>query len=1297
MIRLPIGVRWPRPALLVFALLSSVGCGGQGCSCLAPIPGGFPSAARTPNAGQIRLSQSGLTALAADPAALISAATGGGPLEFSVPASCGGNPAVCCPGGNPVTPCGPLQIDLTLHPGDAPRMELHPVQGASRLDVTIRARLKTRMDIPIQIPVVGSCGLAIDTAPGPQPDIKIDVPLNFRQDPTAGTTRIEADGVTIAQLNPQDIRLTGNILCQGAGLALGAVIGTLTSTFAGAIKDAINNQLCKQCASGDVAECGSFGTACTNNVCQEGNQCLQEIGTSGRMLGEAVFGALSPGTTGGIDLYEVTGGYATTNDNGLALGLLGGMVPAGAVRDRCGPPSTPPAAVVIPQSPYFSGNTRPDTGAPYGLGIGIHQHQLDRFAYAAYEGGLLCLTVGTRTVALLTSDTFGLFLPSLANLAGGTAPMAIGIRPQSPPTIVLGKNTFVDDGMGGQRVGEPLLDLTFTGLELDFFAQVEDQYIRLFTLVADLHLPIGLQVDAMGQITPVIGDVSGAFSNLHVKNSDALTETPAELEAIFPMLLDLALPQLAGGLGSFQVPSVGGLQISITDITAVDSKKFMAIYGSLRPAMMRTTPVDTQAAVVGLAAPSTAVFADATRWRPELRPHATLRLGGDGTDLEWSVRIDGGLWSAWSAAATREVSSERFWLQGKHTIEVAARRKGDPLSADPTPVALEAVFDTIAPSAVIEQDAGGDTVRIGGTDAVSGDALTARWRWAGEDWQTAPAPVEVATHGRALADLQIEVIDEAGNVSPSRGGAAIARADFHGAAGTGGCNCSTGGGAADPYGFGAMALVVGLVLGRRRRTSSVSSSVSSARRAQALARLLGAAVVVLAAGAMPACDCGGAPACGAVDCLPGSLEHGAIGKWNAAAHDGSRAVFTTYDESLGDVVLGELPAGGGDPAYYVVDGVPDETPTHDPGTYRGGIEAPGPDVGAYTTVALAGGKAFVAYQDRERNALRFAREGGSHTFTAHDVEVPIGSERIGLFSSLTARPTGGFALAYLVTGVPTTDGARATELRLAVTTDPAPSSTTSWAISTVASVTTGCAGLCGPGLKCTAPAVADDPELCVAASNDCTPVCANNEVCSAGSCLAQSTAIIDTTPDGLGFPTALALANDRIAVVYYDRARSALIAALGPTGGQLTEVILDDAGDRGMWASAVVDASGTIHVAYQEAHGDQVYYTTINATPGTPELVDDGQRAGDRPHNVGAGAAIWLAGGVPHIAYQDGLAANLVVATRGGTGWTHADLASGTMLDGFHIAVAADGGALIWDALDKTRSPPTTLMIDAAP
>ena len=151
--------------IVVAAVVASSGCGG-GCSSLEPIPGGFPAAARTPNAAQVRVSQSGLATVAADPAALLGGLLGGSGLSFDVPSSCGGSPAVCCPGGNPQSPCGPVVIDLVARPGDAPRMELRPASGASRLDVTVRARVKTQADIPVNIPVVGDCGIEIDTAPG---------------------------------------------------------------------------------------------------------------------------------------------------------------------------------------------------------------------------------------------------------------------------------------------------------------------------------------------------------------------------------------------------------------------------------------------------------------------------------------------------------------------------------------------------------------------------------------------------------------------------------------------------------------------------------------------------------------------------------------------------------------------------------------------------------------------------------------------------------------------------------------------------------------------------------------------------------------------------------------------------------------------------------------------------------------------------------------------------------------------------------------------------------------------------
>lgn len=1275
------------PVLYVFAAILA-GCSGDGCSCMQPIPGGFPAAERTANAAQIRVSQTGLAAVTADPAALIEGVTGG-PLQFDVPANCSGSPSTCCPGGNPVSPCGPIVIDLVRQAGDQPRLVVTPVQGASRLDVRLRARVRTMMDVPVNIPLVGDCGLHIDTEDSGADDLIVDLPVNFTQDAMAGTTRIQAGTAAISQLDSGDVALNGGFGCAFANLGISFFLGTLTDTFAGAISDAVNDQTCKACPSGNVAECGSFATACTDNVCmKDANTCLQELGVTGRLAGSG----LLPGGAGALDLYEVLGGYGTTNSNGIALGMLGGMLPGGTVRDRCGPPATAPADVTIPQSSYFQGNTRPDTGAAFDIGIGVHESQLDQFAYAGYEGGLLCMTIGHSTVDLLTTDTFALFLQSLPNLAGGSRPLALGLRPQSPPTITLGANTFVDDGNGNMVVDEPLLDLSFEQLEIDFFAQIEDQYIRIFTLVADVHLPIGLEVGATGELTPVLGQVENAFTNLSVKNSEPLVETPAQLAAIFPMILDLALPQLIGGLGAFQVPELVGLQIDVTAITAVDNKTFLAIYGELSPAgaMARPTRVETTAVILAQDIPGTETFDDPERWTRARRPKLELALGGSEDDLEWSVRVGEGTWSAWSTASRRTLSSNLFWLQGKHQVEVRARRRGEPRSADLSPVVLTPVIDTMAPVPALETD--GSIVRILGTDTVSGDRLTARWRLRKGAWHDVELPVEVKLGKAQPIELEVEVYDEAGNMAPTRGSQAVFRADFHGAPGESGCNCGAGG---DPRGAAILLVIVMLVVLRpstRPRWRSPSLGTNGRRWGARLAVLLVGAV-------LPACSCGNDAPCGDVECQPGEVLQGPIGRWNAIAGDGTRTVITTYDVTLGDLVLADVSAGG-ELSYRVIDGVPDETPIYDPGGYRGGIESPGPDVGAWTAVGLAGGLVRAAYQDRERRALRFVVETQRDRFAAHDVDVPDGSEVIGLHTSMVvgAAPY----VAYVVTGVPAADGTRHTELRLARASAPQPNNPGDWNISTLATAPASCAGLCGSD-ACVVPAADGDPQTCVSPSGTCNPTCADTEVCVASACREEvPDPKVEDIPGGTGlFPTLLLMPDGRLVVVFYDRVRTALVALTESAAGSgsFAETVLDgaDDADKGMWASAVVDASGTIHIAYQEALGDQLMYTTLGSSPGTPVVVDDGVRQGDRTHSVGAGAAIWLSGGTPHIAYQDAATSNLVVASLSGTSWTHADLATGDLLDGFHIAALPGGGRLVWDQLDKTHSPPHVLQTQTAP
>jgi hypothetical protein len=456
-------------------------------------------------------------------------------------------------------------------------------------------------------------------------------------------------------------------------------------------------------------------------------------------------------------------------------------------------------------------------------------------------------------------------------------------------------------------------------------------------------------------------------------------------------------------------------------------------------------------------------------------------------------------------------------------------------------------------------------------------------------------------------------------------------------------------------------------------------------------------------GSLEGCSCSHSNPCGDTACMPGEVMRGAIGRWNSIATDGTRTVATTYDQTLGDLVLVDLTSGT--PAYTVIDGIPTEPATYDPSTYRNGIPDAGPDVGAWSSVALVGGKVRAAYQDRDRKALRYATETGSGSFTMHDVDVPMGGEAIGQYAKLAIDASGNPAIVYIATGIEATDKTMTTELRLARASNPNPGRTSDWTITTVATGVRGCAKLCGGSDHCVKSATKGMPETCQTATTDCATACGTGDVCVNTACLTEDTNDIVSLPGGVGlFANLLVLSDGRLAIVHYDLTRTALVAELetGPATSMFNETVLDgmDATDRGQWASAVADSGDTIHVAYQDALTDELYYLEYKSgsAPTTPEVVDDGTRPGDRTHNVGAGARLWLDGGsTPRIAYQDGLSSDMYLATRGTSGWTTTDAVTGIRLDGFHIAAPPNGGWLVWDGVDQTNAPASTLQVKQSP
>ncbi len=1239
--------------VLITALLFALGCSGGGCGGCAgmePIPGGFTAAKRVPNAVQLRVSDGALAKIAADPASVIGPLVGGamnGIVEFNVPSSCGGDPEICCVNNVPQPTCGPLAIDLVKRTTDPARLVLTPVQGASRMDMTIRARVKTKMNMQVKTQGV-TCAVNLDTTRGSSPDVTITAQLGFPQDVTVSTTRIAAANVSVTLQN-EDIQIIGGVACDFASFFIGFVRGLLEDQIASQLQDTINEATCKPCESGQVAECGSsFATACTDQTCMVGTRCLQELGVSGRMRGNSIFASLSPGTTGALDLYEVLGGYADTNNNGLAFGLLGGMLPGGAPRDRCGPPATEPARPTIAKSAFFAGNTRPDTGATFDVGLGLHVSQLAQFAYAAYEGGFLCLTINSSTVSQLSTDTLSLISRSLGNLNEGNSPMAVGLRPQSPPTIALGKNLFVDDGMGGKTLSDPLLDLRFQAMEIDFFAAVDDQYTRVFTVVADVHLPIGLQVTGTGELQPILGDVEGAFTNISVKNSEAVTESPAQLASLFPTVLDLVLPQLSGGLSPISLPALGGLELAVTAITATPQNtggadnSYLSIFANLRPATM-ARPVETVVSISRLGdiyQPDDAVMKNPAKWQRGTGPTVQLSYG-DAPGLEHSYRIDGGSWSAWTPHRNQTIRSNVLWLSGLHHVEVRARQIDRPETIDPTP-------------AMIDVELGARTTRR----------------------------------------------------TPVRG--------FHGQPGEAGCSCdTTGAGDASPF-----LLVLAFVILPMRRargalrrrfgpqrskdrndlTPRAPGNGTRRRIASALrgARRLGMTTWLAAIALLPGCSCGSNP-CGDAECLPGEVAHGGLGRWTSIAGDETRVMVATYDQGLGDLVAIDVT----DPEnrkLVAVDGIPEGTPIYDPDGYRDGIEEPGDNVGAWTSIAFSGGHAMIAYQDRDAGTLKFAFESKPGTWRTMVVDDGDGIE-VGRYASLAVDGEGFPSIAYIALGIDDGMGHRATELRIVRARSQNPADAGAWGSPAIAASAPGsCGGRCGTGQACIAGAMA---QTCTAVTTDCTTACATGEACIAGTCTeAFEEPKVADIGSGTGlFVSLSAMADGRLAAVYYDMAARSLELALetATASNEYAKSSLHGGGgDRGLWTSAVVDATDTIHIAYQDAIGDQLLYTTWAGSPGTPEVVDDGQRTGDRTHPVGAATAIYLANGTPTIAYQDGMTADVYIATKTGGAWSTVPLTAGPLLDGFSIAATtAHGGTpyLAWDSLDPAQSPPNSVAV----
>ncbi len=628
--------------------------------------------------------------------------------------------------------------------------------------------------------------------------ISITAPVTISTDATTGQLDVTLGKITVGAL---DLALDSSD-CSGISDVLDALLSafdfleSLSSTLSSAINSAIVNAL---------------GPTLQNAI---NNLLPRPLGLAGTLAASSLLASFDPPSDANLELFIVPGGYVAGLNQGLNLGVMTGFnsdrdqttrtaglasepslcVPDRPLFDLTGPPYMltpgPRQDFVLDRVPVFNGVPDPtdSTGAPLDLTLGVSRAMLQTLGFHLFNSGTLCLKIGGSLLSQLNAGTLGILVPSLGNILENTAaPLSLVLRPQTPVTFALGSGTATD----------ALVQVGLNDLRIDFYAFIEERYVRLFTVGLDLTVGLNLTVtsDASGNpvLEPMLQAIAASSITARVGNTDLLQESGASLDGVFPTVLSAAVGAIAGAIPNISLPALPGFTLSNLTIDRYQAPQddYLSITADLNTGTplpltdwsdplhpRRAGQLHTQARVDSTVVPTVtelkAIMGGATQHYPSATIIASSD-GGNGGAVEYAWRLDHGFWRAWSNDATLVVSDPALLLQGHHAVEVRARQKGDWTSVDPAPAEVDVLIDSVPPKLSPRPDARGTSLLFGGVDLVSPpNALTYAWLDA-TGHQTPFSKVDQLTNA-AIADatangdkpLVLFARDEAGNIGQTQ-------------------------------------------------------------------------------------------------------------------------------------------------------------------------------------------------------------------------------------------------------------------------------------------------------------------------------------------------------------------------------------------------------------------------------------------------------------------------------------------------------------------------------------------------
>ncbi len=785
-----------RSGLVSLLMLGFLGCSGTGagCSTLTPFPAGTRYVGpKNDNAINIRLSAQGINYLNQNWPTLIAAFAPGSTLNVpiacsvsaSLPAGLGtmviaDQGTASCSGGSPQHEnCGRFDgvCTATGSKADVPANVVVQITGFS-----LRPVAPDSLEASIQVAIntgniyvdttnrnlayclglsPAKCAINFNTGTRAPPgdnrirgtikftiDQKWDKLLSFSVTGYTGTT-VCSGTPTVDCLDPADLNFAGGNICGDTycGLAdwdpvKNLILGLISAPLQTRITATIAKQTCQACMT--TADCprstdgnNTQSTCNSDNLCESAGKCVPRfLGVEGTMSMGALLGAFGAPANAQIEL-SLAAGATVAMDQGMSFGTRVGIQPTTV--SACVPPQAAPPMTMVP-FPDFDGEAppNPDGGVGYQVGLGISSNFLNNAFWAAQQSGALCLNLSSENVGLINTGLFKTFLPSLGKLAtrdGKDAPMMVVLRPARPPAVVVGEGTY--DPVTKKPI-KPLLLITLPDLSIDFYAMLDDRYARLFTLTADISLPISLIFEGCDKVSPALGDLATLITNIRTGNAEILAEDPQVLADLVPAVIGLAEPALAGGLSGFALPSLGAFKLKVEAvkglgrITGTQAFNHLGIFATLLPlnAMCAYSAPKVSASLKASRMPQPEEMRLTGRHALPL-PEAVLdvRTFGTSGSAEFAYKIDDGLWNEFRPVQGNElvVAHPRFLLQGAHVIHVRARIAEDSHAVSAA-TQVGFMVDWEPPELSLQPDLDRDRLTVTARDVISADRLQFAYR-----------------------------------------------------------------------------------------------------------------------------------------------------------------------------------------------------------------------------------------------------------------------------------------------------------------------------------------------------------------------------------------------------------------------------------------------------------------------------------------------------------------------------------------------------------------------------------------